>query len=843
MRIIKKNLLFILFTLLGVTASAQNINPALYWQGKERTLRYKPDGEEFVITNGNKRFTRAIYGTNTGFRFETSDFPEFGLYMPNFGGSVYMAIATPSSTTWIKDMEFIESRFKSGQRTYIVKDKKHLGNGTLTIDAVALSDGDGLVVKYNAKRVPSGTKILWIYGGANNQRFSREGDLGADPADSFFIKGANCKDNTYKIDNNTFTLIYGINSRPLSIDEAYENRKTLNMSKLATETLPDSALRIRGTFPIGTTISEVDGNQIDQLNRLIQSKKSETPVIIAEYTMGTAPFYFELHNPKTYDEITYKELAKVFDNGVEFRTKIASTMKVNTPDPFLNTLGGIFSGAEDAVWEDPGYLHGAIGWRVPLTGWRAAYLGDLLGLQNRARAHFNGYINSQITDVPITLPHLQDSALHLARSAKIWGTPMYSNGYICRYPNTTNLMHHYDMNIVFIDELLWHLNWTGDMEYAKQIFPTIKRHLDWEKNTYDPNNDGLYDAYCCIWASDALQYNGGEVTHSTAYNYRSNKLAADLARKIGEDHTPYEKEAERIFSAINRELWIKEKGWWAEFKDNMGHQMRHEEPALWTFYHAIDSDVHDPFQAYQASRYVDTKLSNIPVVAKNYEDTTHYVVATTNWQPYMWSINNVAFAETVHTALAYWQSGRYEEAYRLYKGAVLDAMYFGSGPGNITQVSYYDAARGETYRDFADPVAMAVRAMVQGMFGIIPDLTNNMLTIRPGLPAEWEFADLETQNMIFSYKRKGNSDYYKIKSLFNKPDIELILELNARFDHLPSVKVNGKKVSCEKINHTVGQPAIKIHAGQSDQAEKEQLKILKLKEKSMLLMPPQLTCI
>ena len=36
-------------------------------------------------------------------------------------------------------------------------------------------------------------------------------------------------------------------------------------------------------------------------------------------------------------------------------------------------------------------------------------------------------------------------------------------------------------------------------------------------------------------------YNSGAVTHSSAYNYRANKLAAMLAEKIGEDATPYEK--------------------------------------------------------------------------------------------------------------------------------------------------------------------------------------------------------------------------------------------------------------------------------------------------------------
>ncbi|MCH5685380.1 hypothetical protein LWM68_14655 [Niabella sp. W65] len=58
------------------------------------------------------------------------------------------------------------------------------------------------------------------------------------------------------------------------------------------------------------------------------------------------------------------------------------------------------------------------------------------------------------------------------------------------------------------------------------------------KRNFDADGDGLYDAYACIWASDALQYSGGGVTHSSAYNYRSNKMAARLASLISEDPTP-----------------------------------------------------------------------------------------------------------------------------------------------------------------------------------------------------------------------------------------------------------------------------------------------------------------
>eukprot|EP00825_Cyclidium_porcatum_P016891 TRINITY_DN19776_c0_g1_i1.p3 TRINITY_DN19776_c0_g1~~TRINITY_DN19776_c0_g1_i1.p3 ORF type:complete len:119 (+),score=4.49 TRINITY_DN19776_c0_g1_i1:356-712(+) len=112
--------------------------------------------------------------------------------------------------------------------------------------------------------------------------------------------------------------------------------------------------------------------------------------------------------------------------------------------------------------------------------------------------------------------------------------------------------------------------------------------------------------------------------------------------------------------------------------------------------------------------------------------------------PYEWSINNVVSAENMHTSLAYWQSGRNDAAFKLWKSTLLDAMYLGGSPGNFLQISYYDANRYEAYRDFADQVGMASRSLVEGLFGIIPDLLNNSLTIRPGLPVEWDHASLKT---------------------------------------------------------------------------------------------------
>lgn len=490
-----------------------------------------------------------------------------------------------------------------------------------------------------------------------------------------------------------------------------------------------------------------------------------------------------------------KEGEKIFNKAEEARQHVAGRLKFSTPDPYFNTLGGTLAIAADAIWNGQVWLHGAVGWRMPLSGWRAAYVGDVLGWHDRARCHFDAYAKSQVTDIENTIPHpAQDSAKNLARAEKRWGTPMYSNGYICRNPERNNQMHHYDMNLCYIDELLWHLNWTGDIDYAKTMWQTIKSHLIWEKRNFDPDDDGLYDAYCCIWASDGVYYNSGAVTYSSAYNYRANKMAAMIAEKIGEDPTPYRREAEKILKAINEKLWIADEGHWAEYQDFMGRRLLHKSPMLPTIYHAIDSEIATPEQAYRAMTYIDTAFVHIPVGGEGLADDGYAVIPTSNWMPYVWSINNVALAELSHTALAYFQAGKSEKGYRLLKSALLDAMYLGNSPGNFAQLSFYDAARGECYRDFGDPIGITARALIQGVYGIVPDAMNGRLLLRPGFPSEWNEAKIASPDIDYSFKREGRHDEYKISQKFARP-LEISLRVKALTDNIKEIRVNGKLAS------------------------------------------------
>lgn len=697
-------------------------------RGAARTLQYRPDGEDFVSVNGKNRYTRALYGSHTAFRLETSDRPIFAVYEKRNSKNIHFhLVLADSSVTPLEETAWCESRYTPGRRSYRLKHPSWGADAELQISALALPDEDAAIWKITPVNMPVGAVLRPMLSEISLNRLSRNGDMGADPPGCF---------------------------------DAPEQPQQLQS--------------------LGISLFD----------------RQDVYVLVRDYSLVVP---------------SQEEGIALYNKSEQARADLASRIRITTPDPYFNTLGGALAVAADGIWDGEVWLHGAIGWRMPLSGWRAAYTGDALGWHDRARTHFNAYAASQVTEVPNTIPHpAQDSALALARSEKKWGTPQYSNGYICRNPRRNDQMHHYDMNLCYIDELLWHFNWTGDLEYARRMWPVLTRHLAWEKRNYDPDNDGLYDAYACIWASDALYYNSGAVTHSSAYNYRSNRLAAMIAEKIGEDPAPYREEADRILKALNARLWMPEHGHWAEFQDFMGHKRLHTSPGVWTIYHALDSDIADPFQAYLATSYVDREIPHIPVRGDGLKDEGYATISTTNWLPYSWSINNVAFAEVMHTALAYFQAGRADAGFHLLKSSVLDGMYLGESPGNFGQISFYDAARGECYRDFGDPIGVASRVLIQGLYGILPDAMNGRLLVKPGLPSSWPFASLHTPDIDFDFKHT-NEAVTSYTIIHRLPAVRTLeLQFPAQCSEVAKLTVNGKPATWTLVENSITRPVLSV---------------------------------
>lgn len=753
-----------------------------------RKIHYAPEGNSFVLKNGTRKFNRALYGSNTGFRVESGDLPEFAMYMPGMGGNFKLGIVNGKESKWITEASKIDTRYILGTMKYVIEDAL-LGNGKLFVDVVALKEKEGFIVKVYGKNISKNSNLIWAFGGATGKKFSRDGDIGADPESVFYLQPNYCVNNKYTIQKQSFLLEYGSENN---------KQKTGNNRSLV------------GFFPESST-HIADANQQKTPLELFNSTAETLPVITGKINAITEKSsYWLLATEDLKMDVSQKGLAALYDKSVQQTQVLASRVKVVTPDPYINTLGAALSIASDGIWESPAYLHGAIAWRMYLNAWRGAYTADPLGWHDRAKSHFESYSKSQVTS-PENGPVVFDEEKNLARQKEEIGTSMFSSGYISRNPNKNTVAHHYDMNLVFIDQMLRHFKWTGDTAFMKEMWPTIQRHLNWEKRNFDADGDGLYDAYASIWASDALQYSGGGVIHSSAYNYYANKTVAETAKKINEDAAPFSKEADKILKATNNQLWIPNKGIFAEYKDALGNRLLHDTPGIWSIYHTIDSELSNPFESYQMLGYVDNQIPHIPISAEGLDKKDLYVISTTNWQPYTWSINNVALAEQLHTALAFWQGGKSEEAYKMWESVLIESMYLGASPGGFEQLLYQDAIRGELYRDFADPIGMASRTLVEGLYGIQPDALAGILTIKPGFPLKWKEASLEIPDISFSFKRENKKDTYRIENrLTSKMNLKLILK--ASFDAIETIRVNGKEVNWKAIPESIGTPGISIEA-------------------------------
>ncbi len=758
-----------------------------------RALRYRPEGTDFVIENGREFFNRPLYaydspppgeqadrttsGRSRGFRVDAGDLPEFSLYLPGRGGNLRLGIRTDQGAKWLFGAKHVVARYRPGSMLYEIRDPL-LGSAVLRVTALTMYTTDGLLVR--AERVGQGpsAELVFAFGGMNGDRGARSGDIGCErePVSRFFqLRPEYCRDNAFSIEANTFTL---------------RGRST-----------------IRGVMPPGAQMAVADSAHWASCRALLASAGAETerPVAVGRAALADAgPVFLALQFLRgrtggASPTLRAEQLPDLFDKTERCRAAVASRVSVDTPDPFIDAAVAALCIAADGIWDEPqgAVMHGAVAWRSRLLGWRGSYSCDALGWHERAKRHLSYWATRQNTQpVPdAILP--ADPTSNLSRNEP----SLHSNG------DMSN--RHYDMNLVYIDMLLRHVLWTGDLDLAERLWPVIQRHLAWERRLFrrpfGPDKLPLYEAYAAIWASDDLQYHGGGVTHVSAYNYYHNKMVGRLARRLGKDPEPFEREADLIVKAMRRELWLADRGWFGEWKDLLGLQRVHPSAALWTFYHTMDSEVPTPFEAWQMTRFVDTQIAHIPVSGNS------FTLPTSSWMPYTWSTNNVVMAEVAHTALAYWQAGRSDQAFKTLKGSILDSMYQGLCPGNLGMTTYFDAARGEAQRDFGDAVGIVSRAVVEGLFGLRPDVLAGQLHVRPGLPADWGHASIQHPDFAFAFRREGLTETYEIEPKFGK-SMSLRLVVPALRDSVATATVNGKPATWQSVEDSVEMPRVALQA-------------------------------
>jgi hypothetical protein len=784
------------FTIPPPTVITGGIRPLLR-DNTARPLRYRPEGGDFVIRNGGEFFNRPLYGPISSFRVDAGDRPEFSLYLPGHGGNLKVGFAGPAGSKWAAEAAEVVARYRPGRMIYEIRDPL-LGSATLGLELLALGEGDAIVLRMEAPNAPPDLTLHFAFAGASGRKGARNGDIGCEnqPISQFFqVRPEECLRNVY-------TLRPGINATPPSAS------------------LHSPAGELEFTFPASTLLAVEDFALWQRPPRLAQpgTRSANLPVLTAAVPFPAEPAFLMVRQIQIAEQAPFPAApATAFAARGAQLTALTTALRIESPDPYLDAAAPALAIVAEALWDPKQQcvMHGCVAWRSTLAGWRGPYVLDATGNHGRAKLHFRRWLAKQnvspvTTGDPATGP--ADPNQHLARKEGM----LHSNGDLSG--------NHYDMNLVFFDVLLRHLQWTGDMEFAREIWPALERHLAWERRMFrreftvaDPAGGSpvklpLYEAYAAIWASDNLQYNGGGTAHASAYNYFAHGTAADLATRIGKVSTPYREESGLIAQAMQQCLWLPRQGAYAESKDILTTQTVYTNPAAWTLYHTIDSFVPSPRQAWQMCAERLSAWKRIPVDGPDVPAGGWYMLACSDWLPYLWSLTLLVLAENVHTALALWHAGMADEAYRLFKGNLLDSMYMGLCPGDFHMSSALDSHRQEAQRDFGDPTGISSRALVEGLFGVRPNLIAGVVTLHPGFPSDWTHAAFHHPDFDFAWHREGMSETYEFTSRFPADRLERLgLTVPACTTSVPIVTNSGTPVQVDFNAGAVGHPLLRIN--------------------------------
>lgn len=753
-----------------------------------RPLRYRPEGEDFVIENGAEFFNRPLYGGNTAFRVDGGDRPEFSLYLPGRGGNVRLGVKSPAGVLWLHAARHIVTRYRPGELHYEIADPLLGTAGRIHLAAIAYASVEGLGLRVAGQSLPDGAELVFAFAPGNGAQGRRGGDIGTEtvPISQYFqFTPEYARGSSVGLHAHGFTVeneragITATAAHPV----AAQRGDAAHWDDLA-GLLGTGAAGGEGQIALGRL--PLRGEGVHLAFQVTRNRKTAELDVYREAgsTLDARRAPERARSPAFKPE----EVAGRFAEASRHFARLRGQVKIDTPDPHINAAMGALNVAADAVWDEEqgAIMHGAIAWRTKLLGWRGPYALDALGWHDRARRNLDEWTARQDSSpVPARLPPA-DQTTNLARSE----AGLHSNGDMSK--------SHYDMNIGFIDAMLRHLLWTGDRAYAKAVWPVLARHLAWERRLfrreYGPDKLPLYEGYAAIWASDDLYYNGGGATHTSAYNAWHNAMAARIAALIGQDPAPYRLESERIRAGMRRHLWMPGRGAFGEYRDLLGAQLLHPSYGLWSYYHTLDSGVPNRLEGARMVLDLARQRRAIPILGPGVPaDRPYRVLPTTDWMPYSWSINNVVMGEVLHTALATWQAGDSERAFELAKGALLASLYMGISPGNIGSMNYLDVYRREAQRDFADGSGVMARTLVEGLFGVRPDALDGTLLVRPGFPHEWQHARLRHPGVALSFRRDGKQERWVVEqpaALFGR----LVLELPAASDDVASVLADGKPV-------------------------------------------------
>jgi len=741
-------------------------------------LSYTPNGDAIERTNGKRWCNRPLYCKERKAIVFAGEQPL--LYSPL--GKLTFAVSDGKQTKFLHTFEKRLMRYRPGQIEWQFSDPA-FGKALFTIKTTTLAEATGYVVRISAKGNTQPLSLAWCFVTptlekkrsynltANAAKFSLLPDSAiafsdiqghfSTPVERWEIVDKKNLDPTPRVNSNT-TGWY--NEMP----ESYGAADFLTMKE--NQSFDGKVLKLQGLVAWQTIKS---GNAIT----LAMIADDKDQLLIGRYKKLNPQL---IENPM---EAYEKSMSRV--------EALARRVKVNTPDKYLNSGVSASVAAVCGLYVDPCFVHGGSAWRSQMPGWRTMSGSSAYGWHDRIYKALKYWTSQMITkDNGKTEAALSISGAQQEPSK----SRMFGKGYMDYHQP-----EHYEFQTQFFDEAVREWRATGDKEFEKLLMPNLELHLERCKICFDPDDDGLYESVVNTWPSDSQWYNGGGSVEQSAYCYYGFKALAEMKRNAGDTTAAkkYEDECSKIQLALDKTLWLKDKGQYAAYIEQGGHKRVHSDAWIYSEHLPIEAGLSTPQQAWQAMYYTEWAMERflLPYGGEMRQ--------TSNWVPGQWSIRELFHGDNFAMALGHFLCGQGNEGWQLLSGTMKETMY-----GDQTKKTGYSNEIASFNRpniespgglshpncgiDFNDITTMFVRSVVEGLFGYRPDYPNAKVVFAPSFPAEWNYASMAAPDFSIAFKQNGNKDEYRF-TLTKKAGMTLRLPIRA--DKVKKLMVNNKSVS------------------------------------------------
>lgn len=181
------------WTFSNINIKAEDMQPLQITHSK--LVDYPQDKDYSII-----KFPYELKNSNPKSVIVAANHPEFSFLMPEMAGNLKFGIINGADSRWFSDLSIIDAKHSNNKIIYTLTDSL-LNDGLIKVEAISLSNTEGIVAKLFAQNIPDNIQLFWSYGGAYGKLLNNNQPKGLSPI--------YCKDNVFSVEWSAFTLYYG----------------------------------------------------------------------------------------------------------------------------------------------------------------------------------------------------------------------------------------------------------------------------------------------------------------------------------------------------------------------------------------------------------------------------------------------------------------------------------------------------------------------------------------------------------------------------------------------------------------------------------------------------------